>query len=73
MSFEQYNPYVCPISSAFVWRNDELSRTDILVATPDHPQRDELIVYRAALRDWPATNEAGEYINGFPDTRPEVS
>jgi hypothetical protein len=66
MSFEQYNPYVCPISSAFVWRNDELSRTDILVAIPDHPQRAALLTYRADLRAWPSTDS-------FPDTRPEVS
>ena len=54
------------------WRNEELSRTDILVAIPDHPQRDALLTYRTALRDWPAKNEDGEYINGFPDTRPQV-
>ena len=66
MSFEQYNPYVCPISSAFVWRNDELSRTDILVAIPDHPQRAALLTYRADLRAWPSTDS-------FPDTRPEVN
>jgi len=55
-----------------LWRNAELSRTDILVATPDHPQREDLITYRQALRDWPAKNDDDEYINGFPDTRPEV-
>jgi len=65
MSFEQYNPYVCPISSAFVWRNDELSRTDILVAIPDHPQRAALLTYRADLRAWPSTDS-------FPDTRPTL-
>lgn len=66
MSFEQYKPYVCPISSAYVWRNDELSRTDILVAIPDHPQRAALLTYRADLRAWPSTDS-------FPDTRPEVT
>ena len=65
MSFEQYNPYVCPISSAFVWRNDELSRTDILVAIPDHPQRAALLTYRADLRTWPSTSD-------FPDIPPEL-
>ena len=66
MSFEQYNPYVCPISSAFVWRNSELARTDILVAVPDHPQRAALLIYRGDLRTWPSTDS-------FPDTRPEVN
>lgn len=72
MSTFKYEPYVCPVLSAYTWRNAELSRTDILVATPDHPQREELLTYRTALRDWPAKNDAGEYANGFPDTRPEV-
>jgi hypothetical protein len=65
MSTFKYEPYVCPVLSSYTWRNAELSRTDILVATPDHPQREELLTYRTALRDWPATDD-------FPDTRPEV-
>jgi len=73
MSFEQYEPYVCPMSSAYVWRNDELARTDIAATVSDYPNAAAILVYREALRQWPATNEAGEYINGFPDTRPEVS
>jgi len=63
MSFEKYEPYVCPMSSAYVWRNDELGRTDILVATPDHPERENLLAYRTLLRDWPSTED-------FPATRP---
>jgi len=73
MSFEQYKPYVCPMSSAYVWRNDELARTDIAATVSDYPNAAAILVYREALRQWPARNEAGEYINGFPDTRPEVS
>tara|TARA_R110000803_G_scaffold201694_1_gene266546 strand:+ start:592 stop:801 length:210 start_codon:yes stop_codon:yes gene_type:complete len=46
-----------------LWRNDELARTDILVATPDHPERENLLAYRVLLRDWPLTEN-------FPDTRP---
>tara|TARA_R110002153_G_scaffold41231_1_gene117667 strand:+ start:406 stop:609 length:204 start_codon:yes stop_codon:yes gene_type:complete len=63
MSFEKYEPYVCPMSSAYVWRNDELARTDILVSTPDHPERENLLAYRTLLRDWPSTED-------FPNTRP---
>ena len=73
MSFEKYEPYVCPMSSAYVWRNDELARTDIAATVSDYPNAAAILVYREALRQWPARNEAGEYINGFPDTRPEVS
>jgi hypothetical protein len=60
------------VLSAYHWRNDELARTDILVATPDHPERENLLAYRTLLRDWPAQNDDGEYINGFPDTKPEL-
>lgn len=72
MSFYKYQPYICPIESAYTWRNEELHRTDIAATVSDYPNAEAILVYREALRQWPATNEAGEYINGFPDTRPEV-
>lgn len=65
MSFYKYQPYICPVESAYTWRNEELQRTDILVAIPDHPQREDLLAYRIALRDWPSTSD-------FPATRPEL-
>lgn len=65
MSFYKYQPYICPVESAYTWRNEELQRTDILVAIPDHPQREDLLAYRIALRDWPSTSD-------FPETRPEL-
>ena len=48
---------------AIDWRNSELARTDILMATPDYPYRESMAVYRQELRDWPSTPD-------FPDTRP---
>lgn len=57
--------HVSPTSAAIFWRNEELQRTDILVAIPDHPQREDLLAYRIALRDWPSTSD-------FPATRPEL-
>lgn len=50
-------------AGARVWRDSELSRTDILVVLPDYPNSDALLAYRQALRDWPDTAD-------FPDTRP---
>jgi len=35
------------------WRDSELLRTDEFVKLPDHP--DNLIAYRALLRDYPAS------------------
>ena len=46
-------------------RDRELVATDQAAQTPDWPNRDSILTYRAALRDWPATDN-------FPDTRPEV-
>ena len=45
------------------WRDSELKRTDWIIPTTDHPQHDQYLVYRQALRDWPSG------VN-FPDTRP---
>ena len=48
------------------WRDSELSATDKAAQTPDWPNRDNILIYRIALRDWPSTED-------FPDTRPEIS
>ena len=64
---------VSPTSAAIFWRNEELQRTDIAATVSDYPNAEAILLYRQALRDWPAQNDDGEYINGFPDTRPEVS
>tara|TARA_R110002153_G_scaffold78648_2_gene201193 strand:+ start:649 stop:981 length:333 start_codon:yes stop_codon:yes gene_type:complete len=56
-----------------MWRNHELETTDKAANTLDWPNRDNILTYRAALRDWPAKNEAGEYTNGFPETKPVLA
>ena len=63
---------VSPTSAAIFWRNDELARTDIAATVSDYPNAAAIITYRAELRDWPAKNDDGEYINGFPATRPTL-
>ena len=65
MSFYKYQPYICPVESAYVWRNAELARTDIAATVSDYPNAAAIITYRAALRDWPSTED-------FPDTRPTL-
>ena len=45
------------------WRDLELASTDYILPLTDHPQRDDYIAYRTALRDWPSTES-------FPETRP---
>ena len=47
------------------WRNAELSATDWIVPTSDHPQRSGYMTYRTALREWPSTSN-------FPATKPEL-
>ena len=47
------------------WRDDTLQGTDGASQTPDYPNRDNIIIYRAALRDWPSTSD-------FPDTKPTL-
>ena len=47
------------------WRNSELDATDTASQTPDWPNRDNILTYRTALRDWPSTSD-------FPATRPEL-
>jgi hypothetical protein len=43
----------------------ELSSTDQASQTPDWPNRDNILLYRTALRDWPSTSD-------FPDTKPTL-
>ena len=45
------------------WRNEELSSTDTASQTPDWPNRDNILLYRTALRNWPSTED-------FPATKP---
>ena len=47
------------------WRDAELDATDKAAQTPDWPNRDNILTYRTALRDWPSTED-------FPATRPEL-
>jgi len=47
------------------WRDTELEATDKAAQTPDWPNRDNILAYRTALRDWPSTAS-------FPATRPEL-
>lgn len=47
------------------WRDDELEATDKAAQTPDWPNRDNILLYRTALRNWPSTED-------FPNTRPEL-
>jgi hypothetical protein len=47
------------------WRDDELEATDKASQTPDWPNRDNILLYRTALRNWPSTED-------FPNTRPEL-
>ena len=47
------------------WRDAELDATDKASQTPDWPNRDNILLYRTALRNWPSTED-------FPNTRPEL-
>ena len=47
------------------WRDMELASTDTAAQTPDWPNRDNILTYRAALRDWPSTSN-------FPATKPTL-
>jgi len=71
-NFEHYELWVEPTppeptaeETARQWRDGELEATDKAAQTPDWPNRDSILSYRTALRDWPSTSD-------FPDTRPEV-
>ena len=47
------------------WRDGQLSATDTASQTPDWPNRDNILLYRTALRNWPSTS-------AFPSTRPTL-
>jgi hypothetical protein len=71
-NFEHYELYVAPTpveptaeETGRRWRNGELDATDRAAQTPDWPNRDNILIYRTALRDWPSTSD-------FPDTRPTL-
>ena len=71
-NFEHYEEWVAPTSAEPTaaeagrrWRNDELSSTDIAATVSDYPNAAAIITYRAALRDWPSTED-------FPATRPVI-
>jgi len=71
-NFEYYEAFVEPEVPALTaeqearqWRDIELNATDKASQTPDWPNRDNIILYRAALRDWPSTAD-------FPDTKPTL-
>ena len=62
LSEEELNDY--KINQEKNWRNTELSATDWIVQTPDHPKRELYITYRQELRDYPSQED-------FPNgTRP---
>ena len=71
-NFEHYELYVEPTveaptvaEEARQWRDAELARTDIAATVSDYPNAAAIITYRAALRDWPSTED-------FPETRPTL-
>ena len=71
-NFEHYELYVAPTpveptaeEEARQWRDMELSSSDQAAQTPDWPNRDNILTYRAALRDWPSTSD-------FPATKPTL-
>lgn len=50
---------------ARMWRDMELSSTDHAAMVPDYSNRDAIMAYRIALRNWPSTED-------FPATKPEM-
>jgi len=71
-NFEHYELWVAPTpveptaaEAGRTWRNGELDATDRAAQTPDWPNRDNILTYRTALRDWPSTSD-------FPDSRPTL-
>ena len=71
-NFEHYELWVAPTPVEPTaeevgrrWRNGELSSTDTASQTPDWPNRDNILLYRISLRNWPSTS-------AFPSTRPVI-
>jgi len=69
-NFDHYEKFVAvhgftKEGESYVWRDEKLKETDLAANTPDWPNRDNIITYRAALRDWPSTSD-------FPATKPTL-
>ncbi len=71
-NFEHYEEWVAPTppeptaeETARQWRESELASTDEAAKIPDWPNRDNILAYRIALRDWPSTRD-------FPNTKPTL-
>ena len=70
-NFDYVEAFVAPTApltveqEARMWRDMELSSTDIASQTPDWPNRSNILAYRTALRDWPSTSD-------FPATKPTL-
>lgn len=62
---EQDLPLISEEAAARTWRSSELADTDQAAMIPDYPNRDAIVAYRTALRDWPSTED-------FPATKPEM-
>ena len=65
MALIRLEDLITPEQKARAWRDAELTRTDIAATVSDYPNADAVLAYRAALRDWPSTED-------FPNTRPEL-
>jgi hypothetical protein len=65
MALIRLEDLITPEQKARTWRDAELARTDVAATVSDYPNADAVLVYRAALRDWPSTDS-------FPNTRPEL-
>ena len=71
-NFTHYEAVVSPTApeltakqKARIWRDAALASTDQASQTPDWPNRDNILLYRIKLRDWPSTSD-------FPDTKPTL-
>ena len=71
-NFTHYEAVVAPTTpeltaeqKARIWRDVELASTDQASQTPDWPNRDNILLYRIKLRDWPSTSD-------FPATKPTL-
>ena len=54
------------------WRDDQLSFFDKAAQTPDWPNRANILLFRAALREWPTAKDSDDNAL-FPDTRPVLA
>ena len=65
LSEEELNDY--KINQEKKWRNEELTSTDWIVQTPDHPKREAYLTYRQELRDYPSQ---ADFPNGERPIKP---